>query len=108
MQPFENTYNRSGKCCGIHNEKARSCVSYSMKYLDLLLTLDVLYRHYPRYHSHELFTLAEDIWKWMNNELPQDSSAIVYLQSCFNSPSEALGAIRNEIQLFASPYIKLN
>lgn len=79
-----------------------------MKYLDLLLILDVLYRHYPRYHSHELLNLADDIWKWVNNDLPEDSSAVIYLKSCFDSPADALSAIWNEIQMLANPYSKLN
>ncbi|HEY9005707.1 hypothetical protein [Ohtaekwangia sp.] len=70
-----------------------------MKYLDFLLALDVLYRYYPKYHSNELFILADDIWKWMNNELPEDSSTLVYLKSCYNSPSEALSAVWKEIVL---------
>ncbi|HEY9048982.1 MAG TPA: hypothetical protein VIN08_23945 [Ohtaekwangia sp.] len=70
-----------------------------MKYLDFLLALDTLYRYYPKYHSNELFVLADDIWKWMNNELPEDSSTLIYLKSCYNSPSEAISAVWKEIVL---------
>jgi len=72
-----------------------------MKYLDFLWALDLLYRHYPKYHSNEILVLAEDIWKWINNELPEDSSKLVYLKSCFNSPREAVMAVWKEIILLA-------
>jgi len=79
-----------------------------MKYLDFLWALDILYRYYPRYHTHDLIILADDIWKWMNNELPDNSSTLVYLKSCFNSPSEALKTVWKETQLLAGPYMHLN
>jgi hypothetical protein len=72
-----------------------------MKYLDFLWALDLLYRHYPKYHSNEILLLADDIWKWINNELPEDSSKLVYLKSCFNSPREAVMAVWKEIILLA-------
>ena len=75
-----------------------------MKYLDLLWALDILYRYYPRYHAHDLIILADDIWKWVNNELPEDSSTLIYLKSCFSSPSDALNAVWEEIRLLAGPY----
>ena len=40
-----------------------------MKYVEFLLALDLLAKYYPKYHSHELLLLADDIWKWINNEL---------------------------------------
>lgn len=73
----------------------------AMKYLDFLWALDGLYRHYPRYHSNELFVLADDILKWLHNELPDDSSTIIYLKSCYNSPSEAIAAIWREVSVLA-------
>jgi hypothetical protein len=79
-----------------------------MKYLEFLWALDVLYRYYPRYHSNEILVLAEDILKWFNNELPEDSSTIVYLKNYFNSPSEALRAVWKEVQLLAGPYLFKN
>jgi hypothetical protein len=79
-----------------------------MKYLDFLWMLDVLCKYYPRYYSNEILTLADDILKWFNNELPEDSSALIYLQSCFKSPSEALRAVWKEVQLLAEPYLFLN
>ena len=79
-----------------------------MKYLHFLWALDILYRYYPHYHSHELFVLAEDIWKWLNNELPADSSTLIYLQSCFDSPTEALRSVWKEIQLVIGPFMHLN
>lgn len=79
-----------------------------MKYVDLLLALEFLYRYYPKYHSNELFILADDILKWINNELPEDSSALVYLKSCFGSPYEALTTIWNEISLVAGPLSRSN
>lgn len=79
-----------------------------MKYLDLLLALDVLSRYYPRYYSHELVQLAEDVFGWLNNELPEDSSRLIYLKSCFNSPTEAVKFIWKEVQLLAGPFLNLN
>jgi hypothetical protein len=79
-----------------------------LKYLDLLWALDLLYRHYPKYHSNELLILADDIFKWINNELPEDSSALIYLKSCFNSPYEALTAVWKEILLLAGPFSRQN
>jgi hypothetical protein len=79
-----------------------------MKYLDFLWMLDVLYRYYPRYHTNEILTMADDILKWFNNELPEDSSALIYLKSYFKSPSEALRAVWKEVQLLAGPYLFLN
>jgi hypothetical protein len=79
-----------------------------MKYFELLLALDLLAKYYPRYYSHELISLAEDIFKWLNNELPEDSSTLIYLKSCFDSPTEALKAVWKEIQLMAGPYFNPN
>ena len=79
-----------------------------LKYLDFLWALDFLYRYYPKYHSSELLILAVDIFKWINNELPEDSSTLVYLKSCFNSPYEALTAVWKEILLLAGPFIRQN
>jgi hypothetical protein len=79
-----------------------------MKYLDFLWALDVLYRYYPRYHTNEILVLADDILKWFNNELPEDSSTLIYLKSYFSSPTEALRAVWKEVQLLAGPYIFLN
>jgi hypothetical protein len=79
-----------------------------MKYLEFLWLMDILYRFYPRYYSNEILILADDVWKWMNNELPEDSSTIVYLKSCFQSPTDALRQIWNELQLLAKPYIDQN
>ena len=70
--------------------------------------MDVLYRYYPRYYSNDLIVLADDVWKWVNNELPEDSSTLVYLKSCFDSPTEAMRAIWNELLLLAGPYIRMN
>jgi hypothetical protein len=79
-----------------------------MKYIELFLALDVLSRYYPKYYSHELIQLAEDVFKWLNNELPEDSSTLIYLKSCFGSPAEAWKAVWKEIQLIAGPYLNLN
>ena len=54
-----------------------------MKYVELLVVLDLLSKYYPKYHSHELLVLADDIWKWINNDLPEDSSALLYLKNYF-------------------------
>lgn len=79
-----------------------------MKHIEFLWALNVLARYYPRYHSNELLVLADDVWKWLNNELPENSSTIVYLKSIFGSPSEALKVIWQEIQLMAGPYLYKN
>lgn len=79
-----------------------------MKYLDLLFALDMLSKYYPKYQGQELFVLAEDIFKWMNNELPEDSSTLVYLRNCFGSPSEALKLIWKEIQFISGPFQNVN
>lgn len=79
-----------------------------MKYVEFLLALDLLSKYYPKYHSHELLLLADDIWKWINNEFPEDSSSLVYLKSYFNSPAEAFKALWREIQLMAGPFANLN
>jgi hypothetical protein len=79
-----------------------------MKYLECLWALDVLYRYYPKYHTNEILLLADDILKWFNNELPEDSSTLVYLKNYFSSPSEALRAVWKEVQLLAGPYLFIN
>lgn len=79
-----------------------------MKYVEFLLALDLLAKYYPKYHSHELLILADDIWKWLNDELPEDSSALAYLRKYFNSPSEALRVVWREMQLLAGPFLNLN
>ena len=80
----------------------------TVKYVEFLLALDLLSKYYPKYHSHELLLLADDIWKWINNELPEDSSALLYLKNYFSSPTEALRAVWREIQLLAGPFLNLN
>jgi hypothetical protein len=79
-----------------------------MKYIEFLWTLDILSKYYPKYQSHELFILADDVWKWLNNELPENSSKLIYLKSLFDSPSDAFKAVWKEIELFAGPFINVN
>jgi hypothetical protein len=76
-----------------------------MKYLDFLWALDTMYRYYPKYHSNELLLLADDILKWFNNELPEDSSTLIYLKSCYNSPYDALMAVWKEILLLSDTFL---
>ncbi|MCD9015315.1 hypothetical protein [Parachryseolinea silvisoli] len=76
-----------------------------MKYLDFLWALDMMYRYYPKYHSNELLLLADDILKWFNNELPEDSSTLIYLKSCYNSPYDALMAVWKEILLISDTFL---
>jgi hypothetical protein len=78
------------------------------KYLDFLFALDILYRYYPKYHSNEILLLADDILKWLNNELPDDSSALIYLKSSFKSPYDALQCLWKEISLLVGPFSRLN
>lgn len=79
-----------------------------MKYIELLWMLDLLSKYYPRSYSHELIALTEDIFKWLNNELPDDSSTLIYLKNCFDSPTEAFKAVWKEIQLMAGPFANMN
>lgn len=83
-------------------------MSTIIKYVDFLWALDYLARYYPKYHSHELLNLADDVWKWLNNELPENSSSLIYLKGLFNSPSEAVKVIWKEIQLMAGPFMNNN
>lgn len=75
-----------------------------MKYLDLLWASDWLQRHYPKYYSSELMLLLEDTLKWFDEELPEDSSTLIYLKSLYDSPADALRAIWKEVQLLTGPY----
>jgi hypothetical protein len=79
-----------------------------MKYAELIWALDVLSKYYPKYHGNELMILAEDVVKWLNNELAEDSSSAIYLQSLFGSPVEALSVLWQELQLLARPFQFLN
>jgi hypothetical protein len=88
--------------------KARFNFILAMKSIEFLWLLDIISKCYPRYYSNELLSLADDIFKWMNNELPEDSSTLIYLKGCFDSPTDALKAVWKEIQLIAGPLINLN
>jgi hypothetical protein len=79
-----------------------------MKYFEFLWALDMLSKYYPKYHSNEILLLADDILKWLNNELPEDSSTVAYLTSIFESPAEACRTVWKEIQLMAGPFTFLN
>ena len=76
-----------------------------MKYLDIVWALDALYRYHPHYHTSDLMVMADDILKWVNNDLPEDSSTLVYLKSSFSSPGEAIKAVWHEIHLLAGPFL---
>ena len=79
-----------------------------MKYLELLWALDLIAKYDPRCYGQEIFILAEDVLKWINNELPEDSSSLIYLKSCFDSPTEAMKSIWKEVQLIAGPFLNEN
>jgi hypothetical protein len=79
-----------------------------MRYLDFLIALNALHKYYPRFYSNELLIMADDIWKWINDELPEDSSTLVYLKSCFDSPYDAFKALWKEVNLLAGPYLNWN
>jgi hypothetical protein len=79
-----------------------------MSYFDFVHMLDLLARYYPRYHSTELLLLADDILKWVNHDLPKDSSTLAYLQSLYESPHVAIRSVWQEIQLMAGPYLSIN
>lgn len=79
-----------------------------MKYLEFFWAMDFLYRYYPKYHSNELLLLADDIIKWFNNELPEDSSTLIYLKNCFKSPNDAIATIWTEVLLLAGSFTRLN
>jgi hypothetical protein len=79
-----------------------------MKYVELLFVLDLLSKYHPRYYSQELFSIAEDVLKWINNELPEDSSALVYLKKCFGSPANAYKAVSEELDIVGGPFLHPN
>jgi hypothetical protein len=56
------------------------------------------------YYSNEVMLLVDDILKWLDEELPEDSSTLIYLRSLYNSPADALRSIWKEIQLYLGPY----
>ncbi len=70
-----------------------------MKYLDLLWATDWLERYHPKYYASELMALADDILKWFDEELPEDSSTLTYLKNLYHSPDEAMEDIGDEIEL---------
>jgi DNA-directed RNA polymerase beta' subunit len=74
-----------------------------MKYLEFLWATDWLSRYHPKYCASELMLLAEDVLKWFDEELPEDSSTLIYLKSLYRSPDEALQDISEEIQLLTGP-----
>jgi len=75
-----------------------------MKYIDLLLATDWLSCYYPKYNSNELLLLADDILKWFEGELPEDSSSLNYLKSLYDSPTDALISVWKEIQVLMGSY----
>ncbi len=75
-----------------------------MKYLEVRSAMDWLRRYYPRYYSNELIILMDDILQWLDGELAEDGSTLIYLKSLYKSPAEAVQAIWNEIQLLAGTY----
>jgi hypothetical protein len=79
-----------------------------MKYLELLWAMDWLKRYYPKYYSSELLLLVDDILKWFEEELPEDSSTLIYLKSLYQSPSEAMMDVGKEIQLISGPSVSEN
>jgi hypothetical protein len=94
--------------CKAVNKARQTHVIEVMRYIDFLWMMDVLYRYYPKYHSSDLVLLADDILKWFNNELPEDSSALMYLRSCFDSPYDAIRSIWKELLLLSAPWMRLN
>jgi hypothetical protein len=74
-----------------------------MKYIEFLWAIDLLAKYYPKYYSTDLLILADDILKWLNDELPEDSSTLIYLKECFESPTEGLKAIWNDVLMLAGP-----
>jgi len=75
-----------------------------MKYLELLWAADWLSRFHPKYYTSELMVLVEDILKWFDEELPEDSSAMVYLKSLYATPEAAMQDIGDEIALLTGGY----
>jgi len=70
-----------------------------MKYIEFLWATDWLSRYHPKFYASELMLLADDILKWFDEELPEDSATLVYLKSLYQSPDEAMEDIGEEIQL---------
>jgi hypothetical protein len=79
-----------------------------MKYQDLFIALEVLSKYYPGYQSNHLLVLCDDIIRWFNNDLPEDSSAIVYLKGIFASPMHAINALWDDVQLLSQPFRNSN
>ena len=79
-----------------------------LSYLDLTWALDVLRKYYPKYYADEIILLAEDIYRWLNDELPSDSSTLAYLKSLYASPTEALRSLWNDVNLLAAPFTNRN
>jgi hypothetical protein len=79
-----------------------------MKYQELFIGLDVLSKYYPGYHGNHLLILCDDIVKWFNNDLPEDSSALIYLRGIFASPIDAIAALLEDVQLLSQPFRSLN
>jgi hypothetical protein len=79
-----------------------------MKYPDFIMSLDILQRMYPKYYSNELLILADDVLRWLGEEFPQDSSALAYLKSIYDSPYEALEDVWTKIQLILGAIMDVN
>ncbi len=77
-------------------------------YFELVQLLDVLARNYSKYHSSEMIMLAEDVWRWLNQDLPDDSSAAVFLSKYFSSPQEAAREMSEQLRLLIAHYSRLN
>lgn len=77
-----------------------------MTYIDLLSVSSWLKEYYPHYDKNELTVLLDDVLKWLQNELPEDSSTLTYLKNIYTSQSEAVQNIWSELQLFLGSYYK--
>ena len=79
-----------------------------MKYQELIWALDLLSKYYPGYHGNQLLVLCDDAIRWFNNELPDDSSAVMYLKQLFASPVDALSALWQDVQMLSMPFKNIN
>jgi len=77
-------------------------------YYELLQLLDILARNYSRYHSSEMILLAEDVWRWLNQELPADSSTVKFLCKYYHSPQQAAKEMSEQLRLLIAHYSRLN
>jgi len=74
-------------------------------YTDFLSSLDQLNRLYPGYYRSELLLLSDDVVRWFNGELGQDSSALSYLSKFYRTPREAMQDLMEKIHAAVKSHV---